>query len=133
MAELKKKHAWKTEGSGATFMGAHNPMAHYSSENVNSGGYNILTEGESIDDNPCCSKVDKNVIYYDSAGIALNTSGEFGGIGTKSILKLDVSSGELEEIISIKKYDCFKPVEDIEGNLYFIKFISIYSVWNSLL
>lgn len=202
MAELKKKHAWKTEGSGATFMGAHNPMAHYSSENVNakingisamnkegkilysltvdefsgiyiknplddgemeglvtsdkdtkffnidynersekivasvgegylekhiallnvnSGGYNILTEGESIDDNPCWSKVDKNVIYYDSAGIALNTSGEFGGIGTKSILKLDISSGELEEVISIKKYDCFKPVEDMEGNLYFIK------------
>ncbi len=36
-----------------------------------------------------------------------------------SDLKLDVSSGELEEIISIKKYDCFKPAEDMEGNLYF--------------
>jgi hypothetical protein len=202
MVELKKKHAWKTEGSGASFMGVHNPMAHYSQENVmakingitalsgsnkilysitidefsgifmkdpfndeeleglvtsdrnvgffgldydertekivtsvseghvekhiavmgkKSGSYSILTEGDSIDENPSWSKADKNIIYYDSAGIALNSSGEYGGVGTKAILKLDLNSGELEEIVSIKKQDCFKPKEDSEGNLYFIK------------
>lgn len=202
MAELKKKHAWKTEGAGAAFMGAHNPMAHYSSDSVrakingvavmpgedkilysvsvnefsgifiknpfddeeleglvtsdretgffsiaydskterlaasvsegliekhiavlnkNSGGFNLITEGESIDENPSWSKYSENAIYYDSAGIASSSSGEFAGIGEKAILRLDLNLGELEEIAAIKKYDCVKPMEDVEGNLYFIK------------
>lgn len=202
MADLKKKQAWKTEGSGAAFMGAHSPLAHYSSEQVrarisgitavpkvgkilysininefsgifiknpsddmeleglvtsdrdaafyaidfnensekitasigegslekhigilsmNSGGYTVLTEGESIDENPCWSKTNDSRIYYDSAGIAVNGVGESVGMGTRAILRLDIDKGELEEVIAIKKFDCIKPREDAAGNLYFIK------------
>jgi hypothetical protein len=202
MDDIKKKHAWKTEGSGAAFMGVHNPLAYYSSENVianingiavvpnqskmlysisidefsgifiknpldnseleglvtsnmdngffsvdydertekiavsvseghlekhiavmsiDRGGYNVLTEGESIDENPSWAKTDKNAIYYDSAGIAISSIGELGGLGTKSILKLDLNSGDIEEVVHINKHDCIKPIEDREGNLYFIK------------
>lgn len=202
MIDIKKKHAWKTEGTGAAFMGAHNPMGNFSEGNISaringiapvneqekiiysisidefsgifiknpiddaeleglvtsdhnveflsldyndkseriavavrehfleehiavmtlkSGGYNVLTEGESIDRNPSWSKVKEGVIYYDSAGVALSNAVGYNDVGERAIFKLDLNEGELQEIFHINKFDCIRPREDSKGNIYFIK------------
>lgn len=86
-----------------------------------SAAYSLLTEGESVDENPVWSRTDSSTIFYDSCGIGKDGSGRFAGFSPRSICRLDLSTGSLNELVSIEKHDCIQPREDLEGNLYFIK------------
>jgi len=80
-----------------------------------------LTEGESDDCNPKWSLRDENILYYDSAGIGYDNRGYFAGFGPRSILRLNILTGELDEVLSNEKYDYYCPFEDAEGNLYYLR------------
>lgn len=95
--------------------------SHLAILDVEDSNYRFITEGDSIDNNPSWSKIDHNAVYYDTAGIALNTSHGGVAVGPKFICKLDMDSGSIDEIISDEKYNYIKPKEDAQGNLYFIK------------
>ena len=80
-----------------------------------------ITEGDSFDCNPKWSLRDEDVLYYDSAGIAYNGTGHFAGFGPRSIYRLNVKMGALDEVLEDPKYDYCNPFEDADGNLYYIR------------
>lgn len=80
---------------------------------------NYLTEGESIDRNPIF--YDENVIYYDCRTLGFDEHNNIIGLSPRNISRLNIKSGELDEIISSDKFDYFKPKFDDDGNLYCIK------------
>jgi len=80
-----------------------------------------LTEGESADCNPKWSLKDENVLYYDSAGIGYGRNGYFAGFGPRCLLRLNITTGELNEVLSSDKYDYYCPFEDSDGSLYYIR------------
>jgi len=79
-----------------------------------------ITEGESADCNPKWSLKDENILYYDSAGIGYR-NGFFAGFGPRSIFRLNITTGELDEVLVGDKYDYCCPFEDKDGNLYYIR------------
>jgi hypothetical protein len=88
---------------------------------INTSRYRLITEGDSMDDNPVWSKKDHSTILYDSRGIGRTQNGTFAEIGPSVINKLDMKTGDLKEIVCINGYDCFLPKTDEQGNIYFIK------------
>ena len=88
---------------------------------INNSRYSIITEGDSIDNNPVWGKANPENIYFDSTGVGRNGQGIVLGFSTKVINKLNTQTGEMSEIISFDGYDCFQPKVDGEDNLYFIK------------
>lgn len=103
----------------------------------------LLTEGETIDRHPFWSRFEKDVIYYSSAGLEITGSAErpeeaegpsglparllaaqrrtARNLGPASLCRLDLSAGEIDEILSDNRYDYIKPSTDGSGNLYFIR------------
>jgi len=83
----------------------------------------IITEGNSADIHPSFSRENPNTVYYASAGLSLDSSGHysgFQGIGKYGIMRLDLSTGDLDEILCDGKYDYIKPKE-INGKIYCIR------------
>jgi hypothetical protein len=93
---------------------------HISLFKIKENDFRGLTDGECSDCNPSWSRRDENVLYYDSAGIGYS-GGHFAGFGPRSIYKLNVKTGELDEILEGNKFEYVNPFEDENGNLYFIR------------
>jgi len=89
--------------------------------NKETSDYQVITEGDTLDDNPIWGKSNINTIYYDSTGIARNNNDIVVSYAPKVINMLDINTGALDEIVSIPNYDCFLPRIDHEDNIYFIK------------
>ncbi|KPU45703.1 hypothetical protein OXPF_09360 [Oxobacter pfennigii] len=87
---------------------------------VKTGHYHLVTEGNCKDENPVWSH-SGNVIYYDSSGAATDNEGNFTAWSPRGINRLDLDTGEIDEIVYFDKFDCFLPKEDSMGNMYFIK------------
>lgn len=83
--------------------------------------YSIITEGDSIDDNPVWGRMNPKTLYYESTGVGRNNQGNVIGFGSRVINKLDFSTGELVEVASYQGFDCIYPKVDNKDNLYFIK------------
>ena len=83
--------------------------------------YHILTEGGSLDRNPVFDKNDDSIIYYDCSNIGYNSDGNPVAVSNRYITRLDISTAELEDIVSNSKFDYFKPQFDNKGNFYCIK------------
>ncbi len=100
----------------------------------------ILTEGSTLDRYPSFSERDKSTVYYSSQGFEIITEApekeddpsltgkvtrmretHSRELGPASILRLDTSTYELDEILSDNRFDFIKPKEDKNGNLYYIK------------
>lgn len=82
--------------------------------------YHPITEGDSLDENPVWCRQGR-AIYYDSAGIGRNLNGQIVAYGPRTINRLDLDTGDLDEIVSIPRCDCFSPRVDGDGNLYFLR------------
>jgi len=80
-----------------------------------------LTEGDCVDCNPSWSRANDDVLYYDSAGIAYSSDGRFAGLGPRSVYRLNIKTGQLDEVLSDDKFDYTSPFEDENGVLYAIR------------
>jgi len=83
--------------------------------------FRTLTDGDCSDCNPRWSRKNESVLYYDSAGIGYTSEGYFAGFGPRSVYRLNVKTGELDEVLQNADYDYVSPSEDAQGNLYFIR------------
>ncbi|HQA58501.1 MAG TPA: hypothetical protein PK033_11570 [Acetivibrio sp.] len=88
---------------------------------INDSSYSIITEGDSIDDNPVWGRINPKILYYESAGVGRDNQGNVIGFAPRVINKLDFSTGELTEVASYQGFDCIYPKVDSKDNLYFIK------------
>jgi hypothetical protein len=82
--------------------------------------YREVTEGDSIDKNPAWDPKNPDILYYDSAAIGYENSGR-PVIGPRSILKLAISKGEIEEILCGDDVEYLNPQVDSEGNIWCIR------------
>lgn len=88
---------------------------------IETSKYSVITEGDSIDDNPVWGKLNPKTIYYESTGVGRNNQGMVIGFSPRVINKLDFNKGELSEVVAFENFDCIYPRVDQYDNLYFIK------------
>lgn len=106
------------------------------------GQCRMITEGESIEASPSWSLSDEDILYYSSAGLSIDPSepnetreqnspfsmmkmaaGEVysRAVGPAGVYRMNVRSGEIDEIASDPAYDHVKPREGEDGSLYYIR------------
>lgn len=83
--------------------------------------YKQMTEGDAIDAHPMWSKAAPQTVVYDSCGIGFDQEGRPCGVSECQIYRLNLETMAIEELVHMSGFDCTKPHEDHEGNLYFIK------------
>lgn len=82
------------------------------------GGCSELTDGDSIESNPSWT-ADGRDILCTSKGIAVSDRDIAYSPG--AVLRIDLSAGTMDEILSDGKSDCISPKYDGEGNLWYIR------------
>lgn len=80
-----------------------------------------ITEGDCIDESPSWVPGEENTIVYQSAGVGRNKAGFAVGLSSCAIQKLNLVTGDQEEILHSSEYDYLLPRMDKEGNLYYIR------------
>lgn len=85
-----------------------------------SGDYKTVTEGDTLDEDPCFDPDNEEVIYYSSRGVGRDAHGEFAGFSPSAIYKLDTGRVDVQEVASSPNYSYFKPIYS-GGKLYAIK------------
>lgn len=88
--------------------------------NIKSGDYKVVTDGDTLDEDPFFSPDNASVLYFTSRGAGRDGAGNFVGFSPATICKLDMSSCEVEEVASSEKYGYIKPVPH-GGRLYAIR------------
>lgn len=87
---------------------------------LESGDYKSLTDGDTLDIDPCICPDDCNIIYFSSRGAGRDGKGGFVEFSPSAICKLDLNAMTVDEVLSSPKYNYYKPVVH-GGKLYAIK------------
>lgn len=82
--------------------------------------YEIITQGDTQDSAPFLCE-DGRTMYYVSAGWARNESGMPIAKGPSALLRIDLRSGDLDEIAAEDAFDYLRPKQDANGTLYVIR------------
>lgn len=80
-----------------------------------------ITEGDCVDEAPTFVPSEEDNIVYQSAGVGRNKDGIAVGLGPCSIQKLNIKTGDHEEILFSEKYDYLLPQMTENGDLYFVR------------
>lgn len=80
-----------------------------------------VTGGDSRDLHPWFSRCNPRAIYYQSAGISRTEQGVIASFGPESILRVDLETGELKEVLAGGDVEYLLPKDDRDGNLYCIR------------
>jgi hypothetical protein len=83
--------------------------------------FSEVTEGDSFDQLPHWVPGPKRQIVFQSAGLDRDAGWRFAGLGPCAIQRLDLDSGDLEEIASESGRDLLQPRQAQDGSLYFIR------------
>lgn len=84
------------------------------------GGVREITEGDAIDSYPAWSAAgERRSLVYQSSGIA-RRGGVWAGLGPAGLMRLDMTSGDLEPVTEDGKSDYLCPSYGPDGALYFI-------------
>jgi hypothetical protein len=82
--------------------------------------YNEITEGISIDRNPCWDPGNPNILLFDSAPVGFYSNGN-RVLYSRSIMKIDLTTSGLEELFANDNYDFVNPQIDNAGNIWCIR------------
>jgi uncharacterized protein YbaA (DUF1428 family) len=88
--------------------------------NAESGDYKLVTDGDTLDEDPYICPDDEGYIYYSSRGVGRNSSGEFVTFSPSAIYRLDVVRVQVDELVTSEKFSYFRPIYH-GGKLYAIK------------
>jgi hypothetical protein len=80
-----------------------------------------VTEGDSRDESPSWAPGDREVIVFQSAGVARNAGGFPVAVGPYRIEQLDMDRGEMSALIEDEAYDYLAPRLGADGALYCIR------------
>lgn len=80
-----------------------------------------VTAGDSRDAHPSFSRHRPGYLLYQSAGIARQEAGGILAFGPESLIRLNLESGEMEEIAADDRFDYLQPRDDKHGNIYCIR------------
>ena len=80
-----------------------------------------LTEGDSFDQCPQWVPGPRRQIVFQSAGVGRDAAGRFAGLGPCSLHRIDLDSGDVEEILAEDGFDLLQPRQSADGTLYYIR------------
>ncbi|MGN1019872.1 MAG: hypothetical protein ACI4O7_05830 [Aristaeellaceae bacterium] len=83
--------------------------------------YRVITQGDTVDTAPWLSRREKDVLYYASVGNGRNEDGMILAQGPSAILRLNLATGGLTELMADDHTDYLRPREAPDGALYFIR------------
>lgn len=87
---------------------------------LKSGEYKLVTDGDTLDEDPCICPENGNLVYFSSRGAGRDRNGGFVRYSPAAIYRLNLGTVEVEEVLSSDKYSYFKPVVH-EGKLYVLR------------
>jgi hypothetical protein len=82
--------------------------------------YNEVTEGISVDRNPCWDPGNPDILLFDSAPVGFYSNGN-RVLYSRSIMKINLVTSELEELFANDNYDFVNPQIDDTGNVWCIR------------
>lgn len=85
------------------------------------GGIQELTEGDSADSHPSWRRDRPNQLVYQSCGLARDEDGWVIDRGPASVECLDFDRGSLETLVEKPGFDLLTPQVDANGRLYYIR------------
>ena len=85
------------------------------------GDYYSITEGDSLDENPCFSRSKGGKLLFNSYPVGRYADGTFCEYGASELCAYDLQSMDIEVLRTDPKYSYVKPQDDAEGNLYCIR------------
>jgi len=93
---------------------------HIASMQAESARYQVITQGDTQDGAPFLCR-DGRTVYCASAGWARNENGLPIAKGPSAVLRIDLQTGDLDEIAAADAYDYLRPKEAPDGTLYVIR------------
>ncbi len=81
----------------------------------------FLTEGDSVDRCPSWIPGTPEELVYQTAGIGLNQDHSYSHLAPYSIVRLNISTAQQEDLLGDPEHDYMNPQMDAEGNLYCIR------------
>lgn len=78
---------------------------------IKSGDYKLVTDGDTLDEDPYLCPENAESIYFSSRGAGRDAYGGFVGYSPAAICRLDLGTVEVEEVLSSDKYSYLKPVK----------------------
>jgi hypothetical protein len=108
--------------NGASFAttAAEGPFRHLAFFTLPRGDLTVVTQGETVESTPAWSQ-DCQQVYFSSAGMGRDAAGQPGGLGPRSLCRLDPNAMTLTELYSDPDRDCLSPQEGPDGFLYFLR------------
>lgn len=94
---------------------------HIALVSTDNGSFEQLTEGFTSETHPFISRRNSDIIYYTAMGFATDRSGNVAEKSPCTICIYDTRSGTIDEYIAEDGYDCIKPQDDADGNIYYIR------------
>lgn len=82
--------------------------------------YNEITEGVSVDRNPCWDPHNPDILLFDSAPAGFNSKGN-RVLYSRAIMRINLVTSELEELFANDNYDFVNPQIDDAGNIWCIR------------
>ena len=98
---------------------------HIALVDTKNGSFEQLTEGFTSETHPFISRRNSDIIYYTAMGFATNGGGEIAEKSPCTICLFDTRSGTIDEFIAEEGFDCIKPQDDADGNIYYLSLIHI--------
>ena len=109
------------DGKCAVSAGNNGYENHIALVNTQNGSFEQLTEGFTSETHPHISRQNSDIIYYTAMGFATDRSGNVVEKSPCSVCMYDLRSSTIDEYIAEDGYDCIKPQDDSDGNMYFIR------------
>ena len=86
----------------------------------NSGDYKCVTGGDSLDENPSFDSTE-NCVLFNSYGVGRDANNNFIEYMPSEVYRLNLSTLDVELVVSDPKFSYIKPLADPKGDIYCIK------------
>lgn len=86
----------------------------------NSGDYKCITGGDSLDENPSFDFAE-NCVLFNSYGVGRDANNNFIEYMPSEVYRLNLSTLDVELVVSDPKFSYIKPLADSKGDVYCIK------------
>ena len=86
----------------------------------NSGDYKCVTGGDSLDENPSFDSAE-NCVLFNSYGVGRDANNNFIEYMPSEVYRLNLSTLDVELVVSDPKFSYIKPLADSKGDIYCIK------------
>lgn len=86
----------------------------------NSGDYKCITGGDSLDENPSLDFAE-NCVLFNSYGVGRDANNNFIEYMPSEVYRLNLSTLDVELVVSDPKFSYIKPLADPKGDIYCIK------------